>query len=251
MFTLFISSALLSGCATTVYEPLETLKTEYNSVKADETISNNAPVVLYDLDRIIKKAELAAINDDQPLVEHYTYLGEKTLAMASAKAITKQNADRIKSLSTEHQKIILESRGKEVQRSQAEVAQIRQELESYKSKKSDRGTVLILDNLLFDTGGANLHPGSQKNLDPLVHYLLENSERKISIEGHTDSMGSEESNLKLSEKRANAVKQYLIFSKIEESRINTRGFGESFPVATNSTREGRQLNRRVEITILD
>jgi outer membrane protein OmpA-like peptidoglycan-associated protein len=96
-----------------------------------------------------------------------------------------------------------------------------------------------------------LHVGSQRNLDPLVHYLRDHPERRISIEGHTDNVGGESFNIDLSLRRAEAVKNYLVTSGISRNRISTNGFGESMPVASNNTAHGRQINRRVEIVILD
>lgn len=259
--------AVLSGCATIkAYEPLESLKTKYNAEKSNGAIREYAPVALYEIEGLIQKAEVAENEGDMPGLKHYTYMGEKTLELAAAKAASKQAEERIQQLSEERNQILLESRGMEAKQSREEAEKMRQQLESYKtseveklkkelegykSKKSDRGTVLVLDNLLFDTGGANLHPGSKKNLEPLVKYLRENKERNISIEGHTDSVGNDEFNRELSLRRADAVKQYLLQSGIDENRIRTRGFGETYPVASNSNSSGRQMNRRVEIVILE
>lgn len=266
-FPLILLYAVVSGCATTkVYEPLESLKTKYNAEKSTGPIREYAPVALYEIEGLIQKAEAAESDGNMPDLKHYTYMGEKTLELASAKAASKQAEDRIQQLSEERNQILLESRGMEAKRSREEAEKMRQQLESYKaseveklkkelegykSKKTDRGTILVLDNLLFDTGGATLLAGSQKNLEPLVKYLRENPNRNISIEGHTDSVGNDEFNRELSLRRADAVKQYLLQSGIEENRIRTRGFGEAYPVASNASSSGRQMNRRVEIVILN
>jgi len=122
-------------------------------------------------------------------------------------------------------------------------------LDSTKQKKRGRGTILVINDLLFNSGGADLQQKSQRRLDPLVQYLQGNSKREIIIEGHTDSLGNPITNKNLSLQRADAVKEFLISRGIDQQRIETRGFGEEVPVATNTTNAGRSLNRRVEIVI--
>ncbi len=132
----------------------------------------------------------------------------------------------------------------------AEVKRLETELADVRAKQTERGWILTLKNeLLFDSGGATLKPGAQRALDNLAQFLRKYPERDIAIEGFTDSMGSPDSNQRLSERRAQAVKDALIGRGIESRRIDARGYGPSFPVASNATETGRQLNRRVEIVI--
>ncbi len=269
--SLVIISGWLAGCAAPkVYAPLQSLKEDYQRVSQDEVKRTSAPVTLYEVEGLIKKAEDAAELEDDELVAHTTYLGRKKLEVALAKAQQKHYDALTKTLSEQRNMLLIEARTKEAQsfkqeaqssrleaetfREQAEMSKLEAEaartsLETYKSKETSRGTVLVLDDLLFDSGGAALHLGSQKNLDPLIHYLQESPRRKVTIGGHTDSVGEDAYNQTLSLRRADAVRDYLIRSGIDENRIITRGHGEFYPVATNSTREGRQLNRRVEILI--
>jgi outer membrane protein OmpA-like peptidoglycan-associated protein len=132
----------------------------------------------------------------------------------------------------------------------AEVKRLETELADVRAKQTERGWILTLKNeLLFDSGGATLKPGAQRALDNLAQFLRKHPERDIAIEGFTDSFGSPDSNQRLSERRAQAVKDGLIGRGIESRRIDARGYGPSFPVASNATETGRQLNRRVEIVI--
>jgi len=88
---------------------------------------------------------------------------------------------------------------------------------------------------------------AKANLDVLANYMKLHKKSTITVEGHTDSIGSAAANQDISEKRANAVKNYLVDSGIDEKRITTKGYGKTKPIATNKTREGRAKNRRIEI----
>jgi outer membrane protein OmpA-like peptidoglycan-associated protein len=132
----------------------------------------------------------------------------------------------------------------------AEVKRLESELADMRAKQTDRGWILTLKNeLLFDPGGATLKPGAQRALDNLAQFLTKYRDRDVAIEGFTDSTGSKDVNQQLSEKRAWAVKAALVARGIPSTRIDARGYGPSFPVASNDTPTGRQLNRRVEIVI--
>ncbi|GMV52724.1 MAG: OmpA family protein [Chlorobi bacterium] len=116
----------------------------------------------------------------------------------------------------------------------------------------ERGSVAQLNNIFFDYNKWDLRPESRFELDRFVEVLRKNPSLKIEIAGHTDSVGSESYNLKLSDSRARSVYDYLTtVGSIEASRMQSTGYGKTRPVATNSTPEGRQLNRRVEIIILE
>lgn len=112
------------------------------------------------------------------------------------------------------------------------------------------GRSIRLNNIFFDTGKSELRPESSPELDRLVTTLNEAPKLVIEVRGHTDNTGSNEINAKLSQDRADAVREYFISKGIEPDRIASKGFGESKPVATNDTDEGRQLNRRVEFVIV-
>lgn len=111
------------------------------------------------------------------------------------------------------------------------------------------GAKFELKNIFFDLGKATLREDSKAELDKL-YEIMKNSDIVIELGGHTDSIGSDEANLKLSQDRVNSVKGYLTGKGIPEKRMNAVGYGEREPVASNSTEQGRQLNRRVEVKIL-
>jgi len=112
------------------------------------------------------------------------------------------------------------------------------------------GRTVRLNNIFFDTGKSELRPESGPELDRLVTTLNESPKIVIEVRGHTDNTGSNEINAKLSQDRADAVREYFISKGIEPDRVGSKGFGESKPVATNDTDEGRQQNRRVEFMIV-
>lgn len=112
------------------------------------------------------------------------------------------------------------------------------------------GSTIRLNNIFFDFGKATLRPESFPELDRLVSYMADNKGMEIELSGHTDNVGSKEANLKLSDDRAKAVTEYIVTQGIKAERIKTLGYGETKPVSTNDTDEGKQLNRRVEFTIL-
>jgi len=129
-------------------------------------------------------------------------------------------------------------------------ARIAMKMADLKAQQTERGWVVTLrSELLFDSGRASLKPGAEKALENLAQLMKRQPEREITIEGFTDSTGSEELNRRLSEQRAQAVKQALVARGIEAHRIDARGYGPAFPVASNDTPTGRQLNRRVEVVI--
>lgn len=112
------------------------------------------------------------------------------------------------------------------------------------------GATIALRNIFFATGSAALLPTSNAELDQLSRLLFVNPTLRLELSGHTDNVGDDASNQKLSDQRANAVRDYLLGKGIEAARLVAKGYGESRPMTTNDTEEGRALNRRTEITVL-
>lgn len=109
---------------------------------------------------------------------------------------------------------------------------------------------VVLKNVFFDTKKTDLKPESISELDNVVRLMNENPNMKVQINGYTDNVGTAEDNLKLSNARALSVVKYLIAKGVKKERLSYKGFGETNPVATNDTEEGRALNRRTELRVL-
>lgn len=109
----------------------------------------------------------------------------------------------------------------------------------------------VLQNCNFETGKADLKPESYPVLDELVDYLKRKDDEKIELGGHTDNVGKAEANMTLSTNRANTVRAYLLMKGIAPDRVTAKGYGMTMPVAENDTAEGRALNRRTEVKILE
>jgi outer membrane protein OmpA-like peptidoglycan-associated protein len=117
------------------------------------------------------------------------------------------------------------------------------------TRETARGLIVNVSDVLFDTGSATLKPGAREKLARVAGILAAHPDLKIEIEGHTDSVGGDEYNQRLSERRAESVRSYLVQQKIPPTAVDAEGFGESRPVATNATTAGRQQNRRVELVV--
>ena len=134
---------------------------------------------------------------------------------------------------------------------QARAAALEEQLRALNAKKTERGMVVTVSDVLFDTGRAELKAGSARNLEKLVAFFNAYPQRTAIVEGFTDSVGSDSSNQDLSTRRAAAVRNTLLEMGVARERISARGYGEAFPVAGNDSNSGRQLNRRVEVVLSD
>lgn len=125
------------------------------------------------------------------------------------------------------------------------------QLEEMQAKKTNRGMVITLGDVMFDSNRAQLKSAGMRDVQKLADFFKQYPERTVMIEGYTDSTGAAGRNQELSEERANSVRTALLDMGIGTDRISSRGYGESYPVAANDTAAGRQLNRRVEIIVSD
>ncbi|MFH2043665.1 MAG: OmpA family protein [Pseudomonadota bacterium] len=161
-----------------------------------------------------------------------------------ARKIAEEQTNRLELAKQEAQAMALEA-----EQARKKAAELKAEIDELQAKQTDRGIVLTLGDVLFANNKANLQPGAMRTIDQLAEFLKKHTERMVTIEGHTDSRGSDTYNLGLSQRRADAVRDALVASGIEQARIQTIGKGEVYPVAGNDTSVGRQQNRRVEIII--
>jgi OOP family OmpA-OmpF porin len=243
---------------------LESARMAYTQAEQGPQVATHAPAALREAKQTLDRAENVWAKDrDETEVAHLAYLTEQRVEIAEAIAERElANAER-QTLSQEREAILREARTREAElarieaeraQREAEQAQLRvenlqQQLGELQAKATttERGTILTLDSVLFETNAAALKSGALQNLYPLVTFLRENPERTIMIEGHTDNTGDENYNLELSQQRAESVREFLMQNGIEPNRIMARGYGETAPVAPNDTAAGRQQNRRVEL----
>ncbi len=268
---------------------LEEARAAYRSSAADPQVQLRAPVELALAERALAQAERLWRDDKPAdLVAHQAYLAGQRARIAQKTAQYRGAEATVATSSEQRNRIVLEAREREAeaakgraraaelalaeaeQRAQelgeagalrksepersaelaAELGRLKSQISDLKAQQTGRGWVLTLRNdLLFDTGSATLKAGGQRAVENLAQFMRRHPDREIAIEGFTDSAGSIEINRKLSEGRAAAVKSALVARGIEPGRIDARGYGPAFPVASNDTSTGRQLNRRVEIVI--
>ena len=134
-----------------------------------------------------------------------------------------------------------------MQRRDARVADLEIQLQALNAKKTDRGMILTLGDVLFDSGKAQLLPDGSRNMAKLAEFFRRNPDNTASIEGYTDSVGSASSNMDLSQRRADSVMAALVSLGVHADHLSTKAHGETMPTASNDTAAGRQMNRRVEI----
>jgi outer membrane protein OmpA-like peptidoglycan-associated protein len=267
--------ALVAGCATTPMhsDRLDEARAEVEKVSADPLAQQAASKDIEQARRDLQRAEIALQQRQAPQeIDHLAYLalrhaqaGEARIAEARARqevAQAQEERTRVQLQEREHE--VRSARGAaesarnsaaaaqgEAAAAQSELARARQELQDLQAKQTARGMVMTLSDVLFDTGQATLKPGADRALDRLAQFFKDSPGTHVIIEGHTDSVGTDDYNLGLSQRRAQAVANALTSRGVSTDRLQTKGLGKSYPVASNETQAGRQQNRRVEIIFSD
>jgi OmpA-OmpF porin, OOP family len=263
-------AAILSACnsAPPRNESLETARTMVPEVEK----SSRAGVAAADISNARKSLEaanrIAEAKGKRADIEYEANNAVTSAQIASEKILTAQANEEVANGTAQRQAVLLQARDREAQRNadqasdarrQADASSMRAdaaasradsleaELAGLKLQKTERGLVLTLGDVLFDTSQATLKPGAHGTLDRLATALREKSGRKVVIEGHTDNVGSDESNQGLSERRAQSVQSALMQRDVARSQVTALGKGENFPIASNDSADGRQSNRRVEL----
>ena len=261
-----VASMLLVACASAPQNnaALDAARSAYQQASSDANVVRSATVELSRAQEALQKADAAqSAGADVSDVSFYANLANKRTQVAVQTGQVALSEKAAADAAAQRDKIVLEARTREVdsQRGQVQAAQaqassadarakaLEAQLAEMNAKKTNRGLVLTLGDVLFDTGRAELQSGADRALDQLVQFMGQNPERTLKIEGYTDSVGSDSSNQVLSERRAIAVKNALIDRGVDAARIAARGYGEASPVASNDSSSGRQQNHRVEIVI--
>jgi outer membrane protein OmpA-like peptidoglycan-associated protein len=264
---------LVAGCA---HEPPAELKNA-RSAYQDAAQSRGAALAatdVYEAKKSLQRAEDSFANlGDEPETRDLAYVAERMAIIAKSKGknviLLDDKQQALADLDQWKQQQAIATR-QQLGQAKDQLASSRQALDSERqarvaaeqrtadalgklrgmsTKQDDRGLVLTLTgSVLFATGKSELLPGAQKKLDDVVSALKEDP-RSITIVGHTDSVGSDETNMQLSQKRAEAVRSYISTHGISGDRVQAQGMGKTQPIADNKTAEGRANNRRVEIIL--
>jgi len=256
------------GCSTIPARPvaLEDARAAYAQAQQDPQVATNAPVALREAEEAVRRAEQTwEKSKNVREVQNLAAVAERRVALARAAAEKKMAENELAELSAERERVLLEARTREAERAQREAdrsyqqvrivttreTQLEQDLAAFKAqtRETTRGLVLTLDGVLFGSNQATLAPGGMNRLAQLVTFLKAHPERRVTIEGYTDSIGSASHNLGLSQRRAEAVRSFLIQNGLDARRITATGYGEASPLAPNNTEAGRLQNRRVEVII--
>ena len=256
-------AAILSACSAAPprNESLETARTLVPQVESSPRAGVAATDVSNARKSLAAANSLAEAKGKRSDIEYEANNAVTSAQIAQEKILTAQANEEIANGTAQRQAVLIQARERESQRSADQASAARQqadasalraksleaELADLKLQKTERGLVLTLGDVLFDTGQATLKSGANGTMDRLATALRENSGRKVAIEGHTDNVGSDASNQGLSERRAQAVQSALTERGVARNQVTTLGKGENFPVATNDSADGRQSNRRVEL----
>ncbi|KVV02201.1 MULTISPECIES: OmpA family protein [Pseudomonas] len=234
--------ALSVGLAACSHQPninLENAKTNFSALQTNPEATKVAALETKDASEWLDKAQKAYLDkEDESKVDQLAYLTNQRVEVAKQTIALRTAENQLKNSAAARAQALLEARD----------AQIRQ-LQSLNAKQTERGTLVTFGDVLFDFDRADLKSNSRDSITTLANYLIKNPDRKVIVEGYTDSKGSASYNQGLSERRANAVKNALVHAGVDPSRIVAQGYGKEYPVASNATNSGRAQNRRVEVTI--
>lgn len=282
--TAVASILLAAACATAPVKPEGAAEARFKltRLQSDPNLASRASAAIKDADAAVRTAEQPEANKE--LAAHRVYLADRKVDTAKALAETRLAEDQRAGLTAQRDRTRLDARTREADaaknqaataraegaeqkvaadqarldataaqlaaaNSEQQATELQHQLDLLQAKRTDRGLVLTLGDVLFTTGRADLKPGASDNLNKLVAFLDKYPDRSVAIQGYTDSVGTEDFNQKLSERRADSVKSYLTGQGIGSTRLSALGKGRSDPVADNDSAAGRQQNRRVEVVI--
>ena len=283
-----VAASLLAACASTVPPAtLESARTAVSTAAGDPAVNQYAQLELKEATEALARADQAWSSDrDSAETGHLAYLARQRAEIATNAARARQLDANIQQAGSEADRIRLQARTQEAdaarlradvqtrnaqlaqqqamsaeqraaqQQAQAAAAQDRvrmleAQLRDLEAQQTERGLLVTLGDVLFAFNKAELSAPAAPRLDKLAGFLRQFPDRKLLIEGYTDSVGGDSYNQELSDRRAQAVRDALVQRGVDTGRITARGYGKAHPVADNATPEGRAMNRRVEIVIAD
>ena len=276
-----VGAVLIAACASTpkTLPEVEQAREDVQTLQRDPLSDTIAQKELSDSKNALSAADLALKSGKKDDALHYAYLASQQAQTGEARIKEEKSKQAVAKGDADRTRVLLESRTQEAEaaaaaakqqaaqadaaRQQAEASRqealaakasaedMQRQLADLQAKQTDRGMVLTLGDVLFDTAKSTLKPGANSVMDRLSTFMSKNPDTKVMIEGHTDSRGSDEYNQELSKRRAEAVRDALASRGIQPDRVVAVGKGKGFPVASNDEAAGRQQNRRVEIVFSD
>ena len=266
------SLGALAGCAGTPQADaaLNQARTEVAAATNDPHVVALAAPQLQMAQSALEQSDAALRNGDMMAVDHYAYLATRYAGTAEQTAKLKvaqqvvANAPAARSAAlvgaargeaaraesaAQSARQQAEASAQQQQQATADEQRMRRQIAELKAKQTPQGLVVTPRDILFKTGSAELQPNARNGIERIARFLRGNPDRKVLVEGFTDSTGSAALNQQLSQQRADAVRLALANDGVDQSRIEIRGMGPAQPIASNDSRSGRLINRRVRILI--
>lgn len=247
-------AVLLAGCATheDPQQALEEARRSHQLLASDSVALAGAPKDVMRSGELLARAErLASYWGSEEDVAHYAYLSRQYSAIAREHSVQATEQQQLARLQKERERLQLALREAKLLSVQQQSRWLEEQMLSLATVPSERGLVMTLGDVLFDTGRAELKSSANRTVLKLHQFLRLNPQRIVRIEGYTDNRGQSAENLLLSRARAQAVADVLVELGIAAERIEVQGYGEAFPLAANASGQGRAQNRRVEIVFSD
>ncbi len=283
----FAVSLTLAACSSTptTTSQLDQARADFSAAQSNPTVAASAPLEFKAAADALDKANAAAAQKESlNEIDKLAYIAKQKIATAQEAAKAKQAEADVANAARQRDEIRLQARTAEANnakasadraRTQAEQAKadadaaraqadaasssareeqaknaaLQQQLADLQAKQTDRGIVITLSDVLFNVDRAELSAEGMRTAQKVADVLLQEPQSVVLVEGFTDSTGTSSHNLELSQRRAESVRAALSGLGVPSSKIATRGYGEAYPVASNTDAGSRQLNRRVEIVL--
>nr|WP_315260018.1 OmpA family protein [uncultured Duganella sp.] len=285
--TAFAMSVMFAACSTTptTTSQLDQARGDFIAAQSNPSVAANAPLEFKAASDALDRANAAAAKRDSlEEIDKLAYIAKQKIATAQETAKGKQAESEVANAARQRDEIRLQARTAEANnaraaadraRTQAEQAKadadaarlqadaaansardeaaknaaLQQQLADLQAKQTERGIIITLSDVLFQVDRAELSAEGMRTAQKVADVLAQEPQSIVQVEGFTDSTGTSSHNLELSQRRAESVRNALAGLGVPASRIATRGYGEAYPVASNSDAGSRQLNRRVEIVL--
>ncbi|WP_325733247.1 OmpA family protein [Geminicoccus sp.] len=230
-------SLAMAACSTPTSPAVEQARAAVAGARANPEVVSRAQPELNAAQEALAQSERALTEeDDLEQAEALAYVAERQAQAAEHLAVARAETEAVQGAGEARERAIRQT--------------LEQRLAELQAERTDRGLVVgLAGDVLFAVDQATLSPGGLREVDRVASALRDFPQATAIIEGHTDSTGSDDHNLSLSERRADAVRAELVAAGIDPARLVARGLGETYPKAPNDTAAGRQQNRRVEVVI--